>query len=466
MKKYVVMCALLLSCSAGAQEIPHEKVPLVTRTVIDNLNVPWEILWGPDGWIWYTLRDGQICKVNPETGQNKVLLNVPATLRENNESGLLGMALDPNFSLDPYVYFAQSTLDSTSGNNYVRIMRYSYSAKLDSLISPKLILQHIIGGTIHDGCRLKFDSTGHLFISTGDADRGDTPQDINFLNGKILRMNRDGSIPVDNPFTNNYVWSLGHRNVQGLCFGKRNICYNSEHGAFTDDEINIIEAGHNYGWPIVEGYCNTAQERAFCDSVDVTEPIFAWTPTIAPSGMEYYESYPEFPEWSNSLLLAVLKGDGGGQSYMIQLKLDPSGQHITDSIRYLMYEFGRYRDIAIAPDGRVFISTSNRDGKGFPVESDDRIIELRHGTVSVSNDIKQENSYTITLQSSGIFSIALSKNIGDASLSLFDIAGKLIYEQQFSGERLTYQGQRLSPGKYPFEIRSRSHTIRGTVMVL
>ncbi|MEP7317517.1 MAG: PQQ-dependent sugar dehydrogenase, partial [Panacibacter sp.] len=232
--------------------------------------------------------------------------------------------------------------------------RFTYNGT--TLVSPLILVDGIVGkiggNFIHNGSRLTIGPDMKLYATTGDANkRYKFPQSRNSLNGKVLRVNLDGSIPADNPF-GNAVWSTGHRNPQGMVFANDKL-FTSMHGEDTDDEINIIRKGGNYGWPYVQGFCDQPAEMLFCDSFHVIEPIYAWTPTIAPSGLDYYNNNAIGP-WKNSLLLAVLKDEK-----LVQLKLNNAGTAITEEHDFLTHQFGRMRDIAIAPDGAVYISTDN-----------------------------------------------------------------------------------------------------------
>jgi glucose/arabinose dehydrogenase len=200
-----------------------------------------------------------------------------------------------------------------------------------------------------------------LFISTGDASNTSLPQNTSSLNGKILRLNLDGSVPADNPVAGNPYWSFGHRNPQGLVFAN-NMLYNSEHGPSNDDEINIIEKGRNYGWPDVQGYCNGTSEAVFCNANNVKEPIEAWTPTIATCGLDYYDK-DQIPQWKNSLLLVALK-----DARLYQMKLNSSFNDITAIKQYFVNDYGRMRDLCISPDGKVYICTSNGGNSDMIVE--------------------------------------------------------------------------------------------------
>lgn len=202
-----------------------------------------------------------------------------------------------------------------------------------------------------------------LYITTGDANlRFTLPQSTTSLNGKVLRVNLDGTIPADNPY-GNAVWAIGFRNSQGLIFGNGKL-YSSEHGETTNDEINIIERARNFGWPYVEGFCDLPAELTFCAGNNVKEPLYAWTPTIAPSGIDYYNNNA-IAQWKNSLLITFLKG-----RRMIQMKLNEDGTAVEGVHEFFNNQFGRLRDIALSPDGKVYICTDNGNNA-------DMIIEVR-----------------------------------------------------------------------------------------
>lgn len=333
-----------------------ESPALTTRVVVSNLSYPWEILWGPDDKIWMTERGGRISRVDPVTGSVTPLVTINE-VSSGGEGGLLGMALHPDFSATPHVFVAYN-YDDASGRYREKIVRYTYDGH--ALTQPVTLLQHIQASGIHNGCRLAITPDLKLWITTGDAASQSLPQNKSSLNGKVLRLNLDGSIPADNPFTGNPVWSYGHRNAQGLVYAN-NIMYSSEHGATSDDEVNIIEKGRNYGWPDVEGMCNEPDERSFCSSENVKEPLRAWTPTEAVCGLDYYDA-ALMPQWRNSLLLCTLKG-----SKLIQLKLSSDKKTITTAYEFFDGKFGRLRDVCVSPQGKVYICTSN---------GNDRIIEI------------------------------------------------------------------------------------------
>ena len=330
-------------------------VEIITKVVADQLDFPWELVWGPDSKIWFTERPGRISKLDPETGNITPLLTIN-DVYSVSESGLLGMAIPPDVSKNPYLFVAYTY--KKNGQNTLKVVRYNYSE--ESLTDPFIVLDDVRGGGIHNGCRLLV-AGDKLFITTGDSNDQSLPQNLSSNNGKILRVNFDGSVPSDNPDPSTPVWSYGHRNAQGLVLANDSL-FSSEHGPDTDDEINIIHKGANYGWPDVKGECD-GNEQEFCDEHHVVPSIKSWTPTIAPSGMEYY-SGDEIPQWRNSLLLCTLKDER-----LIQLKLNGEGNAIISGKEYFVNAFGRLRDACISPGGVVYICTSNG--------GDDKIVEIR-----------------------------------------------------------------------------------------
>jgi len=319
-------------------------VDLQVSVLASGLHHPWEILWGPDNFIWMTEREGRVSRVNPTNGSITPLITIPDVVAQG-EGGLLGMVLHPDFSSTAQVFVVYNY---TSSSGYrEKVVRYSYDGT--TLVNPITILSGINASTIHNGSRLLIIDH-KLYISTGDAANSSNSQSTTSLNGKLLRVNLDGTIPGDNPLPGNPYWTYGHRNAQGMVFANNRI-YISEHGPTSDDEINIIEKGKNYGWPMVEGPCNANDEQNHCTLN--TDPIKAWTPTIAPCGMDYYNSN-QIVQWKNSLLLTTLKN-----ARLYQLKLDANFTGVSSVNEYFVNDYGRLRDLCISPAGTVYISTSN-----------------------------------------------------------------------------------------------------------
>jgi len=334
---------------------------LQTRQVVGGLQFPWEILWGPDNFIWMTERNGKISRVNPQTGAVQTLITI-GDVYAVGESGLLGMVLHPDFVANPYVYVTY-TYNTMQGIRE-KIVRFTYNSGNNALGSSFTLLQDILGNTTHDGSRLVITPDLKLFVTTGDAQDQSSPQNDTHLSGKILRLNLNGTIPADNPNPASFVWSKGHRNPQGLVYANGKL-YCSSHGANIEDEINLIEQSGNYGWPNVEGPCNTPSEITFCNANSVIPPIFSsGGSTWAFCGLDYYNN-DAYPRWKNNLLMVSLKNQ---TFYSFQLSTD--GTTITGPpTLYFTNQFGRLRDIAISPSGKVYICTG--DGG-----NSDKIVEI------------------------------------------------------------------------------------------
>ncbi len=327
--------------------------PSATRvevgTVATNLRVPWSFAFLPDGDALVTERDsGRLLRVSP-SGETRELQTLPEG--GSGEGGLLGIAVSPDYERDRYVYAYYTTQQDN------RVVRFRVGER------PEAILTGIPVNTYHNGGRIKFGPDGKLYVTTGDAGDTSLSQNRESLGGKILRINPDGSVPVDNPFPNSPIYSYGHRNVQGLAWDAGGQLFASEFGQDTWDEANRIRAGENYGWPEVEG--EGGEDRGFVD------PITVWpTSEASPSGAEILVD-GSIPQWEGDLFVTALRGER-----LWRLELDDRG-NVTGRERLLDGEVGRVRDVAQAPDGSLWVSTSNHDSYGNPVsEDDDRIFRL------------------------------------------------------------------------------------------
>ena len=326
------------------------------ETVAEDLEVPWAIAFSPDGRIFVTERVGRLRVI-----EDGVLNPEPVKIFDVGfgEGGLLGIALDPNFEENHYLYLYYTYNNFLSTFN--KVARFTESD--NKLSEEKILLDKIPGASYHDGGRIKFGPDGKLYITTGEAGIVANAQDLNSLGGKILRINSNGSIPNDNPFPNSPVYSLGHRNPQGLDWDPvtRKLVA-SEHGQSAHDEVNVIEPGKNYGWPEVIG--------------DETDPkyqsplLHTGTETWAPSGAVFYNS-KNIPEWENKYFIATLRGN-----HLRMLDLELEGNQVLSSKALFAGEFGRLRDASIGPDGNLYLLTSNRDGRGSPAPNDDRILRV------------------------------------------------------------------------------------------
>ena len=434
--------AFPLAAGAQAPVLPAFAVGAATVTpsvLAGNLRTIWELVWGPDNFIWMTERAGRISRVNPATGQVIPLLTI-ADVTENNESGLLGMALHPDFATSPFVYVVYNYTDA--GALKEKLVRYTYSAAAGTLTAPLLLLGNIAAVSTHSGSRLLILPDRTLLMTTGDAQQQPEAQNMNSLNGKILRLNLDGTVPADNPIPGNRLYTLGHRNPQGLVQLPNGRIYSSEHGPSTDDEINKIEAGRNYGWPNVEGYCNLPAEVAFCSTNNVREPLTVWTPTIAPAGLAYYD-HPAIPGWRGSLLLVALRGNK-----LTQLPLDAAGLAITTRTDFLT-TFGRLRAICVSPQGRVYVGTSNRDGRGGPAATDDRILVLENRAFVATAAQSTAAVYPFDIFPNPAHRLAEVRLPAFVSrLTVHDLLGRPVVELRPAGLTTTLDLRALKAGTY------------------
>lgn len=355
---------------------------LTITTIASHLDVPWEIVWGPDNWIWFTEQSGTVSKVNPVTGEQKLLLRIIPDVYRNRTLGLLCMALHPDMKNHPYVFLNYTYAKGKQMELRSRWVRYTYNGT--TLVDPLTLLE-VPADIGHNGSRIVFSPDGKLILATGDADHrndaanGGNAQDLKSLSGKILRLNIDGTIPDDNPFPGSAVWALGFRVPQGLVYASNGKLYSAEHGNVINDEVNLVRKGANYGYPNVSGACDQPQEIGYCNAHNIHPPLIAWTPTVAPAGLDYYD-HASIPQWRNSLLLVTLKT----QSLRV-LKLNDAGDSVVREEIYFEKQFGRLRDICVSPDGDIYLATSNRDwnpAAGFPGYSDDRIIRISKSNVA------------------------------------------------------------------------------------
>ena len=334
-------------------------VRFAVDTVVTNLEIPWSMAFAPDGRLFVTERPGRVRIFDITGGGSEVALTLTDVYTEG-EAGLLGLALDPQFSQNGLVYLYQSARLS-AGGPVNRVVRYREAGS--RLAERVVLLDNIPAARIHDGGRIRFGPDGLLYITAGDAANTGRAQDLASTAGTILRITRDGTTPRDNPF-GSPIYSYGHRNPQGLDWHPATgDLWASEHGNIGNDEVNVIDAGANYGWPRIEGSSQTM--------AGMRTPITFYNPAIAPSGASFYRG-GRFPRFINNMFIGTLRG-----THLLRLVVDSSPQRrLMSQERLLEGRFGRIRDVVAAPDGHLYFCTNNRDGRGSPASSDDRILRL------------------------------------------------------------------------------------------
>jgi glucose/arabinose dehydrogenase len=334
----VTLAACSASTEGGTPTAPESPVSGV-KTLVSGLAVPWGIAFLPDRGALVTEREtARILKVAPDGAVTEVqrLTEVSAA----GEGGLLGIAVSPTYAGDSLVYVYYTAKDDN------RIARLTLGG------SPQVLVTGIPKSNIHNGGRLAFGPDGMLYAGTGDGSERGRAQDLNSLGGKILRMTPAGKPAAGNPFPGSLVYSYGHRNVQGLAFDASGQLWASEFGQNEFDEINRIQPGRNYGWPIVEG---ASTDPRF------TPPLVTWpTSQASPSGVAILD---------NQLYAAALRGE---RLWRVPL----TGATTGTPTPLLVNRYGRLRAAAHAPDNTLWLLTSNRDGRGDPTSSDDRILQL------------------------------------------------------------------------------------------
>lgn len=374
-----IVCLSLPSFAQPTWQIGNTQV--TEYDLVTGVQIPWELLWGPDDFLWCTERPGRILRIDPATGNFTVVLDYEDVVASGGEPGMLGMAMHPDWENTPKVFVVYNTGSGWNIAEQLSVFEWNGT----ELVNEEVLIADIPGGGIHNGSRLLITPDNKLLMTTGDTgDGGDSSQDIDALNGKTLRINLDGSIPSDNPDPASYVWTWGHRNSQGLCNGPNGIIYSSEHGQSDHDEFNIIEMGRNYGWPEVEGICNTANEASFCNEFNVMEPLKEWSPCIAVNGIEYYD-HPSIPEWQNSVLMAVLGGLGSNYERLSVLHMSEDGLTVESEDQYFSEFNQRIRDVAVNPyTGAVYLALN---GPNYPGSGPNIIKEF----VNDGNDISSPN---------------------------------------------------------------------------
>jgi glucose/arabinose dehydrogenase len=348
--------------------------------VADHLQIPWALAFAPDGRIFFTERPGRVRVINADgTLQDDavITLHMPAAVPDFaavGEGGLLGLEIDPGFAANGYLYIYYTHGTTFPANLHNAIGRLVENGA-GSAIFNAVLVENIPAGSIHDGGRIKIGPDGLLYATVGDSTCMQA-QNINSYGGKILRLNLDGSVPDGNPF-GNLVYSYGHRNPEGLAWDSTGQLYNSEHGPTGDcgaprswyDEVNIIYAGENYGWPLCYGACGDSRW---------IDPLWYSTPPNSqpPAGAAFY---------NGSFFYGMLGTFSGIRDDYIharqihRLKFDSDGVTVIEEESLFSNQYGRIREVIVGPDNKLYFTTSNRDGRGSDVvqPDDDKIFRVQ-----------------------------------------------------------------------------------------
>ena len=380
----VAVCLFGLVAGLPAQDNPENQsppdgalsTPYRVEVLAQDLHVPWALAFLPDGRKFFTERTGRVRVLHGDT-----LLPEPALtidVAQGNKMGMLGLAADPRFAENHFLYLAYDyrlePFDPKHEQYRLRVVRYR--EENDKLLEAYTLIEDIPAWSNHTGCRLRFGPDGKLYLTTGDANDPPMAQRLDRYNGKILRIDPDGSAPEDNPFAKQAgarpeIWSYGHRNPQGLDFQPgTGRMIETEHGALGGDEVNWIAPGKNYGWPVIE-------HRRTHEGMET--PLLEFSPAIAPGSTSFYRG-DAFPELTGTVLVACLRGEG-----LLRVALD--GEHATKVDWLFHHTFGRIRECAESPEGYLYVSTSQQDpdeGHPRPGDHDDLLLRIVPASVPPS----------------------------------------------------------------------------------
>jgi PQQ-dependent dehydrogenase (s-GDH family) len=481
------------------------------RTILALQSMPHELIVAPDSNLWFIERfAGRVNYVNPITNAKTIVHTLGSNMaRTGGQDGLFGLAIHPGFvNGQPYVYLAYTYQSTSATVRKTRIQRFEYEPVSKTLINPITIIENLPGSNDHNSGRLTIGPDNLLYYSIGDmgagqydnASRANNSQSMSILEGKILRFHTEltnGSwIPSSNPFTVNGsvspIYSLGHRNPQGLVWGQvnsSNILYSTEHGPFSDDEINTIEAGRNYGWPQVAGFCDNnyngktvggfaiVNEVANCTTLNAKEPLAAiyatptpptggdnmlW-PSVGPSGTDFYGS-SAIPGWQNSLLIATLKGGA-----LYRYKLSTNGQSLeSDSIPYFKGK-GRFRDVAVSADGlKIYLACDSTGSTSGPTggvltlpPNPGSILEfsynLPNGRIAAKQPTKNtvENSTKVKMYPNPANTELWVEGSDLEAVYLIDFSGKIIEKIVASLSKVQVKLTGLASGSYLIKTQNK-----------
>lgn len=335
------------------------------ETVATGLEVPWGFAFLPNKDLLFTERPGRVRLIESGKLKAEPVFTVP-DVEPSGESGLMDISLHPKFAENQFVYLAYAY---NQEGKHVKVVRYKFDGK--TFVEPKIIIENLPAAQFHAGTRARIGFDGKLYITVGDSTDWNLAQKTDSLGGKTLRLNEDGTIPTDNPFVNdkNYrpeIWSIGHRNAQGLAWTAEGLMFQTEHGpsGFEGrgggaDELNFVERGKNYGWAEIYGKM---------EKEGMISPLLEYTPACAPASLMVYNGN-QFPSFKGNLFFGCLRGER-----IIRVVLN--GSKVIAQEDLLSGKYGRIREMEEGPDGAIYFSTSNRDGRGSAANEDDRIMRI------------------------------------------------------------------------------------------
>lgn len=366
---FLAACGQAPSRNAEVQpaETQEKETPFRVETVATGLEVPWGFAFLPNRDLLFTERPGRVRIIESGRLRAEPVFIVP-DVEPSSESGLMDISLHPNFAANRFVYLAYAY--NNSNGKFVKVVRYRYAD--GKFTEPKIVIEGVPGAPNHAGMRARIGPDGKLYVTTGDSTDWNLAQKTDSLAGKVLRLNDDGTIPPDNPFVGKAgyrpeIFTIGNRNPQGLAWQPgSNLMFETEHGpsGFEGrgggaDEVNIIERGKNYGWPTIWGTRTAPGLEA---------PLLEYTPACAPASAMFYNG-SQFPAFKGNFFFGCLRSER-----IIRVVLN--GRKVVSQDNLLAGTYGRIREMAEGPDGYIYFSTSNRDGRGSPAKEDDRILRL------------------------------------------------------------------------------------------
>lgn len=358
------------ACVAPAQQVDEvvdsQQAAFHVQTVARGLAHPWGLAFLPDGRMLVTERPGRLRLVAADGTLSEPLAGVPE-VDARGQGGLLDVAVDPDFAANRLVYLSYAE-PGPNGTNSTAVYRGVLAADGSGLESGAVIFsqQPKLPSTAHYGSRLVFDGRGHLYVTLGersDSDFRGQAQDLDSHLGKVVRIFPDGGVPDDNPFVGQAgalpeIWSYGHRNIQAATLHpETGVLWEIEHGPRGGDELNIVQPGANYGWPLVSygiNYSGTPVGTGEATMEGMVDPVYQWTPVIAPSGMTIYTG-SAFPDWQGDLFVGGLRSTA-----LVRLELD--GDSVAAEERLLEDLGARIRDVVQGPDGALYLLTDQSDG--------------------------------------------------------------------------------------------------------